>query len=105
MIRVELYTKDSVPVGFRMSGHAGYRKAGKDIVCASASVLAINTVNAIGTFTDDDFDYSTDDGYLYLLITSGVSEESKLLLNALKLGLTAIYEEYSKHLEIQYKEV
>ena len=41
-------------VGFQTAGHAGYADAGQDIVCAAASVLVINTMNAIEQFTEDD---------------------------------------------------
>ncbi len=48
MIHVTIYqNKKGEYTGFSATGHAGYAKAGEDIVCAAASVLMINTVNAL----------------------------------------------------------
>ena len=41
--------------GFRIEGHAGYAKHGKDIVCAAVSALVMNTMNSIHSFTSDVF--------------------------------------------------
>ena len=48
MINVTIY-KDSSDqfVGFEFDGHAEADEYGRDIVCAAASVLSINTINSI----------------------------------------------------------
>lgn len=47
MVRVEIRRKpDGTITGFRMTGHAEFAEAGKDIVCAGVSAVAIGTVNA-----------------------------------------------------------
>lgn len=47
MVRVEIRRRpDGTIAGFRMTGHAEYAEAGKDIVCAGVSAVAIGTVNA-----------------------------------------------------------
>ncbi len=95
-------------VGFSLSGHAGYADRGEDIVCAAASVLAINTANSIDTFTDDKFTADTDEqsGTLSLSFDMIPSEQSILLIDSLLLGLTGIKDEYgSKYLQILIKEV
>ena len=46
---------------FTTSGHAGYAPEGQDIVCAAASVLTINTINAIDKFTGDPMQYVCSD--------------------------------------------
>ena len=40
---------------FLLFGHAEYADAGEDIVCAGISVLVINTINALGMFTKEQF--------------------------------------------------
>ncbi len=45
-------SKDSYK-GFTCTGHAEFAEAGKDIVCASISVLVINTLNAIEQFANE----------------------------------------------------
>lgn len=79
-----------------MEGHAGYAEYGQDIVCAAASALFINTVNAIETFTDDDFtvDQDTKTDRVILQMTSSISGEAKLLIDSLLLGLQGIESEY-----------
>ena len=39
-------------LGFKTYGHSGYADEGSDIVCSAISLLVINTINAIDTFTD-----------------------------------------------------
>ena len=39
-------------LGFDAKGHAGYAEAGDDIVCAAASILMINTANALELYAD-----------------------------------------------------
>ena len=79
-----------------MEGHAGYAEYGQDIVCAATSALFINTVNAIETFTDDDFtvDQDTKTDRVILQMTSSISGEAKLLIDSLLLGLQGIESEY-----------
>ena len=48
MINVVIYQNEKEEcTGFQTEGHAGYADPGQDIVCAAASVLIINTMNAI----------------------------------------------------------
>jgi hypothetical protein len=47
MVRVEIRRKpDGTIAGFRVTGHAEFAEAGKDIVCAGISAVTIGTVNA-----------------------------------------------------------
>ncbi len=105
MITVKIYGEDNCFCGFEISGHAGYAECGKDIICASVSVLAINTVNSIEQFTNDKFELreSPDEsGYLYFYIKEP-SYESELLLNSFIIGINAIYDNYGKkYLKIVY---
>lgn len=84
--------------GFRSEGHAGYAEHGKDIVCASASVLVANTVNSIHLFTSDEFFYDENEesGMIELKITSEVSPESSILLRSLFLGMRGIQDMYGE---------
>ena len=47
--------------GFRIEGHAGYAKHGKDIVCAAVSILVMNTMESIRLLSSDVFDYEEDE--------------------------------------------
>ncbi|MCR5823265.1 MAG: ribosomal-processing cysteine protease Prp [Lachnospiraceae bacterium] len=88
--------KDEV-CGFRTEGHAGYAPYGQDIICASVSALATNTVNSVEAFTSDKFSCKqAADGFLELILVDGVSAESRLLLDSFFLGIEAIVQEYGK---------
>ena len=108
MINVTIF-KDSKSQykGFEVSGHAGYSESGTDIVCAAVSILTVNAANSIESFTDDIFDVNcNDDGYLKLLLCDNVSNESRLLIDSMILGLNSVIESYGgKYLKISYKEV
>ena len=91
-----------------MLGHAEYAEAGSDIICASVSVLGINTINAIEKFTDDDITVNVDEnsGLLSASFGDTVSSESKLLVDTMILGLEDIVESYGDtYIKISYKEV
>ena len=48
MIRVEIkYDRDKREASIQLEGHAGQAEAGKDIVCASASILTYTTAHIV----------------------------------------------------------
>ena len=99
MIKISIYqNKEDVITGFKVSGHAGYAEHGQDIICAAVSALVINTINSIEQFTTDVFSLEQDEesGLIEFRITSEISDESKLLLNSLFLGLSGIQEDYGQ---------
>ena len=96
MIRISFrYDNTGCPTAFRCSGHAGYAARGRDIICASVSVLTINTVNSIEQFTDDVFDLETDEksGYMSFSLKEQPSDEAKLLMRSLELGIRGIIDD------------
>ena len=99
MIRVSFKYDDSgCPTAFRMIGHAGYAAKGKDIICASVSVLAINTVNSIEQLAGDEFIIDTDEkrGYMDFSFKEQPSDEARLLMRSLELGIKGIIEDNGK---------
>ena len=53
MIKITIYQNQSGKYErLHCIGHAGFAKAGEDIVCAGISALVINTLNAIEKLTD-----------------------------------------------------
>jgi uncharacterized protein YsxB (DUF464 family) len=98
MIKAVFYKKEDYLFGFSVKGHAGYGKAGKDIICSAVSTLVINTINSVETLTDDRFvGENAESGDLKFKVVSEVSSESKLLIKSLYLGLTNIEEEYGRN--------
>ncbi|MGL6197785.1 MAG: ribosomal-processing cysteine protease Prp [Lachnospiraceae bacterium] len=109
MIHITIYQNaESKCIGFRSEGHAEYEEQGQDIVCAAVSVLVINTINSIETFTDDKFVInSAESGFLDFRISGVPSPEASLLLNSMNLGLTEMEqdENYSDYIDIIFEEV
>ncbi len=92
-------------LGFQTSGHAGFAPAGQDIVCAAASMISIQTVNAIEALTTSEVAVEVRDGYLICRLQTD-SPEAQLLLRSYELGLSMILREYGKqYIHIEYKEV
>ena len=85
-------------IGFRVSGHAGFARRGRDIVCAAVSAIVLTTMNSIEKFTEDKFSCAQDEksGLIEFILVSDVSKESTLLLNSLFLGLKGIEHDYGK---------
>ena len=44
------FTESAEKLSLRLKGHAGYAEIGKDIVCASASILAYSLATIVGDF-------------------------------------------------------
>ena len=94
MIRVKIHRTEGAVTGFSVDGHAGYADKGEDIVCAAVSVLAVNTVNSIESFTKDHMDVTDGDGLLDVKFTGTLSDASELLINSFLLGVRGVVEEY-----------
>ena len=95
-------------VGFKALGHAGYAEEGEDIVCAAISILTINTMNAIETFTNSDVFLDTDEelGLIEYKIDKPTKETS-LLLDTMVLGLKTMADDknYAEYIDLLFEEV
>ena len=110
MIHVTIYqNKRKEYTGFKTYGHAGFSDEGQDIVCAAVSVLIINTVNAIETFTKDRTSLVSDDaeGVIDYSLKERPSKEAELLLDTMVLGLTEMSddENYAEYIDLTFEEV
>ena len=110
MTKVNVYkNKQNQYVGFQVVGHAGYAEAGEDIVCAAISILTINTINAIETFTNDKFSLKTDEkkGSIDFKLKDAPSKEATLLLDTMVLGIQAVEsnELYEDYIDFIFEEV
>ncbi len=110
MIHVTIFENDrKVCVGFHTEGHAGYADTGNDIVCAAASVLIINTINAIERYTDDSFTLDTEEesGRIDCRFKEKTSKDTDLLLNTMILGLSDMAQDdhYADYIDLTFQEV
>ena len=79
--------------GVDISGHAGYDKQGRDIVCAAVSVLAYNLVLSLETLTPDQVFVEERQGYTEI-IWDDLSERGRTLVHSFFLGICAIERDY-----------
>ena len=79
--------------GVDISGHAGYYKQGRDIVCAAVSVLAYNLVLSLETLTPDQVFVEERQGYTEI-IWDDLSERGRTLVDSFFLGICAIERDY-----------
>ena len=109
MTRITIYRNENREVErFSCSGHAGYAEFGQDIVCASISVLVINTINSIETFTSTAYicDADEESGDIDFRFTEDISPDASLLIESMILGLKEIQNDYGKKfLTLDFKEV
>ncbi len=100
---------DNVVRRFCIEGHAGFDKAGKDIVCSAISMLTLNTINALEKLTDDGFKVDADEkkaSISFELTQDEPSKEAVVLLEALVMGYVGVNNEYGKrYIKIIFKEV
>ncbi len=107
MINIHLhYNKQGDLCHFVLDGHAGYADHGQDIVCAAVSMIVINTINSIDTFTKEPLVLEEDgqEGYIDCkfpgIKANKGSKEATLLLRSMVLGLNSVKEQYGQHIQI-----
>ncbi len=94
---------------FSVEGHANADEYGKDIVCASISLLTQTTVLALYELLDIEIVYEIDDGWLYcelpLNLSDTLREKANLILNTMVLGIKGTTQMYTGFIELLDKEV
>lgn len=98
MITVTVFNKKEEIVGVQLEGHAEFGKRGKDIVCSAVSILYINLVNSLESFTQDEKELngSTKINFQNVILKSMPSREAELLFQSFLLGVTTIEQKYGK---------
>jgi hypothetical protein len=96
---------DGTIAGFRLTGHAGYAEAGRDIVCAGVSAVAIGTVNAAEALLGVRLvDGAPKRGTLEAAVPDGLSgrrgEDLQLLLEAMVHMVRDIESHYGSHVRV-----
>ena len=109
MTHITIYRNQNHEVErFSCTGHTGYAASGSDIVCASISVLVINTINSIEAFTSTAFicEAEEESGDIDFRFTDEISPDASLLIESMILGLKEIQNDYGKKfLILDFKEV
>lgn len=105
MTTVTFYKSDKLICGFKITGHSGYSEEGSDIVCAAISSSAIMAVNIITEILHINAEVTEDDGFLMMNLSQKEAEKSSVILDGLKLHLTALSEQYTKYIKVKISEV
>lgn len=83
-----------------MKGHADYSERGSDIVCASASTMAILTENLIHRLSlSESVKIQDDEGYIKIEVTQQSELLQTVLVNMIE-NLKVLCEDYPKNIKI-----
>ena len=104
MIKAVFYKNNNGFSGYEISGHSGYAKRGKDIVCASVSSLAIHTTNILDEECSNVTIQQNNDRGQIIVDLKTSSSLSDMLIRHLILTLKEIQNEYSGYLLVEVKE-
>lgn len=81
------------------TGHANYAEYGKDIVCASVSMLLQNLIKSIHDLTDDKIEYDLKAGQAFIRYRD-LSEKSKTLIDSFFIGICSVADAYPDYIRI-----
>ena len=91
-------------IGFECKGHAGYAKAGRDIVCAGASLLTIACANALESVAHANPECTMEDGELTVLLPrKDRNHDTQVILMTLWQGMRDLKEAYPKYVTLTEK--
>lgn len=94
---------------FTVKGHAGYAKAGKDIICSAVSVTAYTAVGALEDLAGIKKCFREKDGYMICSIPENISDQSRqiagIVLETTVIGFKQIELEYGKYVSVLDEEV
>lgn len=108
MIQITIYKKpDNRYKGFQVLGHADSVAEGADLVCCSVSVLTINLVNSLESFTEDEYELTEQEelGLVQLTFQGPISDRGMLLMDSYDLGVHSIAKQYDRWLKVVTREV
>ncbi len=110
MITAVLYRQGDRLTGCRLKGHSGMAEAGKDIVCAGASILTcacVNTLENVYGIVARVNEENAEKGILDFELpgmTEAQNEKAQILMNMLKQGLEDLSSEYPQYVTLCIKE-
>lgn len=112
MTKVTVNYKNDKIVSITTSGHAFFKKPGKDIVCAGISTLittAVNALEVVGGLEFIIFESDAKTAYMYLELPVGLNEmearTADIILETVLVGLKGIAEGYPKNMKLHIREV
>jgi uncharacterized protein YsxB (DUF464 family) len=105
MIEAEIFYQDRVIKGFIIKGHAGMAEKGRDIVCASVSVLGQTALLGLNAYLSQQPQWKIDEeGYLECWLPESITrtelDTAQIILHTMELGLLSIEESYEQYLKV-----
>ena len=83
----------------KISGHAGYAEAGKDIVCAAVTTLTQTLIRSLEDLARDKIQYEISSGRADIHYRN-LSEEGKLLVDSFFIVICQIADEFPENVRI-----
>ncbi|WP_338824958.1 hypothetical protein MHOCP_05220 [Moorella humiferrea] len=108
MIKIVFWQdKDGSLFGLTVTGHAGFRPKGEDIVCAAVSALAQTAVLSLREQLEEEPVVTLREGFLECRLAQGLSpagrKKAQIILKTIAAGLRAIAEDYGDYVAIEYR--
>lgn len=91
-------------MGFSVSGHTGYAKAGQDIVCSALSFLSITCANALEAIAKLSPSVTERDGLLEVKL-SETNNQAQTILDLFHLGIRDLQQAYPKNIRLEIVEL
>ena len=106
MTNIALIRSDGVLVGFDARGHTGFADAGEDIVCAAVSALTQAAVIGMQEVLSLPVRMERDDraGRLMAVVAPEHAPSARVLLETLRLSLSAICAQYPGFVRLTTRE-
>ncbi len=106
MITCHFFLSDDTVVGFAVNGHDTPDDSGVSLLCAAVSSAVYLTVNAVTDVADiEPLVLETADGLMTLRLRREDAKRSALLLEGLRLHLTALAADHPKIITVKNTEV
>lgn len=98
MIHIEFDNdKENRMLSLNVYGHAGAGEYGKDIICASASVLVYTLANNLNNIVDDDS--VEEDGHAFIRCKANVRNMNAF--KVIQVGFELLAEQYPQNVELK----
>ena len=105
MTDIKFFKNNGVFVGFECTGHSGYAKSGKDIVCAAISSLTQSVVLGLQDVCNAKIEVSDNDGYLKVELPKSLSktklDKAQVIFETLYIGIEDLKKGYSKYISME----
>lgn len=106
MTKITIYRKDNRIVKYEAVGHANYAEIGKDIVCASISVILQNVIMGIQILCIN-FNFKMESGYMLVDLTDidlqNKEKELEILLETMVSMVEGLSKQYPEYITMEEK--